>query len=137
MGFLFHLDFDAQSSLPFSLYKNRKLHYANNEIISHTGSYISDLSRKGDSFWTGYHGGNWLRNGEEGKLGRRESCISSSACLFSSFSLRLAAYSRISIGSDLIDYCICDRQFSLYSGLGLDLIALCEWRDGVPGSSDV
>jgi hypothetical protein len=52
-------------------------------------------------------------------------------------SLRLGAYSRISIGSDLIDYCICDRQFSLYSGLGLDLIALCEWRDGVPGSSDV
>lgn len=34
-------------------------------------------------------------------------------------------------------HCICDGQFSLCSGLGLDLIALCERRDGVPGSSDV
>jgi hypothetical protein len=66
MGFLFHLDFDAQSSLPFSLYKNRKLHYANNEIISHTGSYISDLSRKGDSFWRGIMEGIGRGTGRKG-----------------------------------------------------------------------
>jgi len=66
MGFLFHFDFDAQSSLPFSLYKNRKLHYANNEIIfSLAGSYVSDLLRKRDSFWTGIMEG--MGRGREGK----------------------------------------------------------------------
>jgi hypothetical protein len=74
------------------------------------------------------------RGGRE--LGRRESCISSSACLFSSFSPVGCIFADIDrIGYDR--HCICDGQFSLCSGLGLDLIALCERRDGVPGSSDV
>jgi hypothetical protein len=46
MGFPFHFDFDAQSSPLFSLYKNRKLHYANNEIIFLSLARTSRISQE-------------------------------------------------------------------------------------------